>query len=74
MHSVKKIDLMGKAEIVVNKQTEVISQVIIYIKVHRQKARELSARTRKEGQNQKVNVTINTTGRPNINNTQDEEE
>ena len=72
MHSVNKIDLMGQAEIVVNKQTEVISQVIIYIKMQRQKARELSARTRKEGQNQKVNVTINTTGRPNINNTQDE--
>ena len=67
MHSVKKIDLMGQAE-----QTEVISQVIIYIKVQRQKARELSVRTRKEGQNQKVNVTINTTWRPNINNSQDE--
>ena len=45
MHSVKKIDLMGQAEIVVDKQTKVISQVIIYIKVQRQKARELSART-----------------------------
>ena len=72
MHSVKKMDLMGKAEIVVKRKTEVISQVIICIKVQRQKARELSARTRKEGQIQKVNVTINTTGRPNINNTQDE--
>ena len=47
-------------------------QVIIYIKVHRQNARQSSARTQKEGQNQKVNVTINTTGRPNINNTQDQ--
>ena len=45
-------------------------QVITYIKVQRQRARELSARTRNEGQNQKVNIMINTTGRPNINNTQ----
>ena len=45
---------MGKAEILVDKQTEVISQVIIYITVHRQKARELSASTQARGQNQKV--------------------
>ena len=44
---------------------------IQYIKVHRQRARELSARTWNEGQNQKVNIRINTTGRPNINNIQD---
>ena len=44
MHSVKKIGLMGQTEIVVNKQTEVISQEIIYIMVQRQKARELLAR------------------------------
>ena len=43
MHSVKTRVLMGKAEIVVNKQ-EVISQVIRGNKVHRQRARELSAR------------------------------
>ena len=71
MHSVKKIrDLMRQAEIGVNKQTGVISQVIRYITVPRRKARELSVRTRKEGQNQKVNITINTTREPNINNTQ----
>ena len=40
MHSVKKMDLMGQTEIVVNKQIEVKSQVIKYITVHRQKARE----------------------------------
>ena len=44
MHSVKKMDLMGQTEIVLNKQTEIKSQVIIYITVQRQKARELSAR------------------------------
>ena len=55
MHSVKKIrDLMRQAEIGVNKQTGVISQVIRYITVHRRKARELSARTQKEGQNQSI--------------------
>ena len=53
------------------KQAEVRIQVITNIKVHRQRARELLARTRNEGQNQKVNITVNTTGRPNINNTQD---
>ena len=47
MHSVKKIDLTGETEIVVNKQTEVKSQVIIYITVQRQKARELLARHEK---------------------------
>ena len=35
MHSVKTRDLMGKAEIIVNRQTEVISQVIRDDKVHR---------------------------------------
>ena len=44
MHSVKKTDFMEQTEIVVNKQTEVISQVIIYHTVQRQKARELLAR------------------------------
>ena len=53
------------------KQAEVRIQVITYITVHRQRARELSARTQTEGQNQKVNIKINTTRRPNINNTQD---
>ena len=52
------------------KQAEVRIQVITYIKVHRQRARELSARTRNEGQNQKFNIMINTTRGPNINNTQ----
>ena len=53
------------------KQAEIRIQVITYIKVHRKSARELSARTRNKGQNQKVNIMINTTGRPNINNTHD---
>ena len=44
MHCVKKIDLLGQTEIMVNKQTGVVSQVILYITVQRQKARELSVR------------------------------
>ena len=48
MHSVKKIGLRGKAEIVVNKQTGLKPGNHIY-QGHRQKARELSARTRKGG-------------------------
>ena len=51
-------------------QAEVRIQVITYIELHRQRARELSVRTPNEGQNQKVNITINTTRGPNINNTQ----
>ena len=50
---------------IVIKQAEVRIQVITYIEVHRQRARELSVRTQNEGQNQKVNITVNTTGRPN---------
>ena len=53
------------------KQAEVRILVITHINVHRQRARELSARTRTEGQNQKVNIMKNTTRGPNINNTQD---
>ena len=41
IHRVKKIrDLMRQAEIGINKQAEAISQVIRYIMVQRQKARE----------------------------------
>ena len=64
----EKISLMGQ---IIIEQAEVRIQVITYIEVHRQRARELLVRTQTEGQNQKVNIKINTTGRPNINNTQD---
>ena len=69
-----KRSLIGQGRNII-KQAEVGIKVITYIEVHRQKrqkrAKELLARTQKEGQNQKVNIMVNTTGRPNINNTQD---
>ena len=61
---------MGQTEIVVNKQTESQKPGNHIYHGTKTEGKRVVGETRNGGQNQNVNITVNTTGRPN--NTQDE--